>query len=120
MSLLQEVVCKHHVKVHQGGANAVTFAPSGLQAASCGQDGVVRLWDTDTGEMSTELAVSRARGAGPGVNDVCFQGEGSQVLGACSDHSVKLWDIHTGRVRHTLTGTLFCLRVCLRTGIVRG
>lgn len=94
---------QRHEKVHGGGCNAITFSPSGLHAATCGQDGVVRLWSTQDGTLSTELKPSHAQTASS-MNAVAFAEDKSMVMGASNDKSIKTWDMHTGRPRFTMTG----------------
>lgn len=101
--MVQEAACKTQEGVHKGGCNAVTFAHSGLHAATCGQDGIVRLWTAHDGMLATEFKAGIGTVAA-GTNCVAFAEERNAVLGASNDKSVKVWDMHTGRLSCTMTG----------------
>lgn len=101
---LQAAVLRKHEKVHGAGCNSIAFSPSGLHAATCGQDGVVRLWSTHDGTLSSELKPAHAQSASS-INSVAFCQEKGMVMGASNDNSIKTWDMHTGRPRFTMTGT---------------
>ena len=100
---MQEVAFRQHAGAHGGGCNAVAFAPSGLTAASCGQDGVVRLWTAYDGALATELRAGGGASAA-GMNSVAFNEDKGFVMGACNDKSIKVWDVHTGRLKFAMTG----------------
>ena len=76
-----------------------------MQAATCGSDGMVRVWGAHDGMLATELGNNSPQR--PAVNDVCFTLEGDAVLTALTDKSVKMWDINGGRIKHTLTGACY-------------
>jgi WD40 repeat protein len=99
---MQTEVLRRYEKVHGGGCNSITFSPSGLHAATCGQDGVVRLWSED-GTLSSELKPAHAQSASS-INFVTFAEDKGLVMGASNDHSIQTWDMHTGRPRFTMTG----------------
>ena len=104
---MQEVAFRQHKDAHKGGCNSVAFAPSGVHAASCGQDGKVRLWTAYDGALATELN-SGAGASAAGMNCVAFCEERTLLLSASSDKSIKAWDIHTGRLKFAMTGTCSC------------
>lgn len=114
---------RRHEKVHGAGCNSIAFSPSGLHAATCGQDGVVRLWSTEDGTLASELKPAHAQTASS-INCVAFSEEKGMVMGASNDRSIKTWDMHTGRPRFTMTGartgcctalasSAACLRDCM-------
>jgi WD40 repeat protein len=108
LAALQEAAFRQHQGAHDGGCNGVVFAPSGLMAATCGQDGCVRLWTPYDGALSSELRAGASASAA-GVRAVAFCEERNLVLGASNDKSIKAWDVHTGRLKFTMTGaTLSC------------
>jgi WD40 repeat protein len=84
---------------HEGGVQAVAFAPDGATLASAGDDGTVRLWDPATGEARRTLT-----GHGDWVRAVAFASDGATLASAGEDGTVRLWDPATGEVRRTLTG----------------
>ena len=102
-ALAQETPFRQHESAHGGGCNGLAFSPSGLHAASCGNDGAVRLWTMYDGALATELRAGSSAVAA-GINSVALSDERKLVLGASNDKSLKAWDMHTGRLRFTMTG----------------
>lgn len=93
---------RQHPAAHGGGCNDVRFSPSGVWAASCGQDGCVKLWTTQDGGLSSDI--QRAQATSASVNCVAFCEEKGLLMGASNDRGIKVWDMHTARPRFTMTG----------------
>ena len=93
---------RQHPAAHGGGCNDVQFAPSGTWAASCGQDGCVKLWTAYDGALSSDIQAAHATSAS--VNSVAFCEEKGLLMGASNDKSIRVWDMHTARARFTMTG----------------
>ena len=111
MQRVQEIAHRTHEAAHGGGCNGIVFAPSGSYAATCGQDGVVRLWTAHDAQLSTEFRAGVGAVAA-GMHSVAFQEERSLVLGASSDRSIKVWNMHTGSLICTMTGAFPFLCTC--------
>ncbi|MBE9160390.1 WD40 repeat domain-containing protein [Nodosilinea sp. LEGE 06152] len=94
---------------HSGPANGIAFAPHPIPLApgepprrilvSCGQDGLVKVWDVDSGEclhtMTEHLGMCWALAMHPA---------GDRFATSSFDHTVKIWHIATGTCLHTLRG----------------
>jgi len=66
--------------------------------ASGGPEGVVRLWDINSGKGITKLV-----GHTDNIRDILMSDDGDAVLTASSDQTIKVWSITAGRCMHTLT-----------------
>ena len=74
----------------------IAFAPDGRLLAASGRDGVVRLWDPETG--------TRREAEFPHVHPVAslaFEGGGASLRTVDADGKARLWDIASGRLIHS-------------------
>lgn len=85
----------HRFDGHQGAVHAVAFHADNVTIASAGEDGLVRLWNTLTGE---QIAIFEHAGT---VFTVAFDPDNAEVMAAGTrDGSVYIWDIES---RETIT-----------------
>jgi WD40 repeat protein/tRNA A-37 threonylcarbamoyl transferase component Bud32 len=82
-----------------GRLNTLSWAPDGRRLATCGKDGVIRLWEGATGRILATL-----RGHDAGVNSLSWSPQGPQLASANEDSTVTLWNVDTGREVATLRG----------------
>jgi tRNA A-37 threonylcarbamoyl transferase component Bud32 len=85
------------VQGHQRDAYYVTWSPDGRTLASCGLDGFVRLWNTETLQCRAAWRAHEDE-----VNIVRFSPDGRGLATASDDGSVRLWTLH----EHTLLARL--------------
>lgn len=85
---------------HSDPVSSVDFVRDGTLIASCSSDGLIRIWDTGTGQCLKTL-VHEDNAA---VTSVKFSPNGKFVLAATLDSCVRLWDYVEGRCIKTYQG----------------
>jgi WD40 repeat protein/tetratricopeptide (TPR) repeat protein len=78
---------------HRSGIWTVVCAPDGRRLASSDFDGVICLWDLNTGECLRHLSASD----GHGVGSLAFSPDGERLLASSSDGMLRMWDVESGR-----------------------
>jgi WD40 repeat protein len=71
----------------------------GEMIAAGGDDGVIRLWDTASGDLIREL-----NGHTGAVWSIAFAPDGSRLYSGGADNTIRVWAAHTGRVIDTWDG----------------
>jgi WD40 repeat protein/serine/threonine protein kinase len=71
---------------------SVSFSPSGETIATNGANGVIRLWDFESGHEKTTL-----RGHNGDVLSLAFSPDGKTLASGSNDKTVRLWDITVGK-----------------------
>jgi WD40 repeat protein len=84
---------------HGGYVINVVFAPDGKSFVSCGNDSMVRLWDTATGKE-----IRRFEGHKGNIDGLAFAPDGKTILSSGTDGAGRIWDVATGKEKVTLTG----------------
>ena len=84
------VVRWKHPEIHTGGVLALAVHPNGSLFATAGQDGCVRLWDADNGQVRHTIEVGNSW-----VEEVAWSSDGD-LLAATMSRRVFVYDIEGG------------------------
>ena len=87
------------LKGHAGFVLSVAFSPDGKRIASAGGDGMVKVWDSTTGEERLTL-----KGHTSFPTSVAFSPDGKRLASGGNDRVVRVWDAMTGEEALTLKG----------------
>lgn len=79
---------------------AIAISPDGRRALGGGADGMLRLWDMDSGNLVRSFGIPQ----GPLVYGVAFLPDGKRAVSAGGDATLRLWDIDSGAEIRSLTG----------------
>ncbi len=77
---------------HRGDVHTVRYSPDGkLMATGC-EDGTIRVWDPETGELDKALV-----GHDGAVHDLSWAADSQQIASGAADDTVRVWDVPSGR-----------------------
>ena len=83
---------------HAAKVNSVAFNPDGQMLASGDSEGVIRLWDINSGDNKVLLTLNKS------IGSVAFSPDGQTIMSR-SDKDFKVWDTETGEIRAKLEDT---------------
>ena len=81
------------------GINSIVCSPDSKLLATAGDGGIVKLWDTHTGELVRPLICPKTN-----VKSVAFSPDGTLLASGGDDRKVRLWNVHTGQLIKTISG----------------
>jgi WD40 repeat protein/serine/threonine protein kinase len=87
-----------------GSVGIVEFSPRGERLLATAAEGVLRVWDLESGEGHSLAAVPVTGGAVWSPSFACFTPDGSKVLFESRMGSASLWDVSAGEAPTILEG----------------
>ncbi|WP_319056234.1 NB-ARC domain-containing protein [Streptomyces europaeiscabiei] len=87
--------------------SACACGPSENLLATGGEDGIVRLWDVESGSVVRSIEASSEW-----VRSVAFSADGTQIASAGDDYAVRVWNVSDGTAIMTLEGSTAPVRSC--------
>lgn len=97
--------CLQTLAGHSNVVNSVAYSPDGSKIISGSQDGIIKIWDANTGACFQTLT-----GHFGSVRSVAFSHDGSKIISGAGDKTIKIWDANTGECLQTLEGHLYSVR----------
>jgi len=92
-------------EAHNGWVRGLAVSPDGKLLASCGRDGVVRLWSPDNGQKVRELTDHKED-----VFSLAFHPEDKVLVSGDLKGVIRCWDVATGKSQRQLDATPMFLR----------
>jgi len=91
-------------QLHGGYNNQIAFSPDGEHVATGNRDGIVWIWDTESGEQVAELENPEIaeKGLDRLVNAIDYHPAGMLLAATHNDGIVYIWDIKEERIVHTI------------------
>src|SRR2546429_3629670 len=93
---------------HSAGISSVAFSPDGKILASGAFDGIIKLWDVQSGkELRTLLGRSGLFGAewfSPSHYLLSFSQDGKTLASISGGGTIKIWDVESGKALETFSG----------------
>lgn len=84
---------------HEGAVNAVAFLPNGGHALASGDDGVLWLWNLETGKLDHRFDGHTAK-----VQGLAVSADGNAAASASWDGTVRLWNLAAREAGPVLKG----------------
>jgi WD40 repeat protein len=71
---------------HTNKVISVAYSPYGTKIVSGSGDGIIKIWDANTGQCLKTL-----EGHSDDVNSVAYSPDGKRIISGSDDETVKIW-----------------------------
>ena len=86
-----------HDAAHDGWIRSIAISSDGHTLATCGRDGVVRVWSADDGKLRHELKEQNEE-----VYSVAFHPTDHTLVSGNLKGTIRIWDLKQGRTARTI------------------
>ncbi len=86
---------RHTLRGHAEVFFGIAWSPDGQTLAFGSNDGTIRLWDVETGQLRLTLEEDFA------ISSIAWSPD-SKTLATCVGKTIRLWDVETGQLHHVL------------------
>jgi hypothetical protein len=83
---------------------AVAFSPDGTLVAGGSKDGIIKVWDTASGDLKIEMPKGADASSLSEITSLAFSPDGKLLASGRADANVVIWDPQTGSRGNTLRG----------------
>ena len=89
---------------HTGSVHSIAFSYNGEILACSSEDGTIRLWEPDTGQLKSTITTNRESDkVDHGVKSVLFHPDGRKMISNnYGDDMIQFWDVETGEHLNTI------------------
>ncbi|KAL4431820.1 hypothetical protein ABPG74_015260 [Tetrahymena malaccensis] len=98
-SFIPKEPAKFVMQGHRSQVTQVAFHPTYSIVATCSEDGSIRLWDFESGQLERAL-----KGHMGTVNSITFDSQGKYMASSSTDLSIRIWDLSQYTCIRTLYG----------------
>ncbi len=84
---------------HSGSVWSVTVTPDGEQVISGSQDGTIKIWNLNSGNLICTISAHD-----DSVHTIATTADGLYVISGSHDTTIKIWNLKTGQLVRTLRG----------------
>ncbi|MEM9951133.1 MAG: sortase [Chloroflexota bacterium] len=79
------------IETNSVALDAIAYSPDGLRFATGGRDNIIRVWDSESGDLLMET-----EGHADWVTSLAFTANGTQIISGSRDGSVRVFDATSG------------------------
>jgi WD40 repeat protein len=76
---------------------AAAFSPDGKLVVTASDDGIAKIWDTESGVLLADLIGHTER-----IVNASFTSDGKRIVTGSADATIKIWDVKTAKLLKTL------------------